>query len=54
MVRCMDTQERGSTRIERTGEREALAYREERGGVLTIADVAECGCPDLCDLDHDN
>jgi hypothetical protein len=22
--------------------------------VVTIAQVAECGCPDWCDLDHEN
>ena len=22
--------------------------------VLTVAELAECGCPDLCNRDHDN
>jgi hypothetical protein len=22
--------------------------------VVTVAEVAECGCPDLCNRDHDN
>jgi hypothetical protein len=22
--------------------------------ILTVAELAECACPDLCDRDHDN
>jgi hypothetical protein len=34
-----------------------LLWRPEtpaRHAVLTIADRAECECPDLCNRDHDN
>ncbi len=34
-----------------------LLWRPEmpsEGGVLCVAELAECGCPDICNRDHGN
>ena len=41
----------------RAGENPWLLWRPETPGepeLLTVAQLAECRCPDLCDRDHDN